>query len=66
MATTGRFGKFAIVFAMVLLIVTGIAGVSHGAGHIVGQYPLALDMVAPKDKAGTQTADPVTITVGQK
>jgi hypothetical protein len=30
MATTGRFGKFAVVFAMVLLIITGIAGLSHG------------------------------------
>jgi hypothetical protein len=70
MATTGRFGKFAIVFAMVLLIFTGIAGLSHGTGFIVGQYPIALDVVTPKDKsafkAGTKTTEPITITVGRK
>lgn len=63
MATTGRFGKFAIVFAMVLLIVTGIAGVSHGTGQIVGTYTLSLDVITPKDNAAFTLGENVPLIV---
>ena len=62
MATTGRFGKFAIAFIMVLLIVTGIAGVSHGTGFIVGQYPIALDIDHAEGQGGIQGGESVYVT----
>ena len=63
MATTGRFGKFVIVFAMVLLIVTGIAGLSHGTGYIVGQHPIALDVIMPKDQASFKAGESVPVMI---
>jgi hypothetical protein len=63
MASTGRFERFTVVFAMILLTVTGFAGVSHGTGFIVGQYPVALDVVMPKDKAAFKTGESVHVTV---
>ena len=63
MATTGRFGKFAIVFAMVLLIVTGIAGLSQGTGYIVGQHTMALEVIMPKDNAAFKVGENVHVTV---
>ncbi len=63
MTTTGRFGKFAIVFAMVLLIVTGIAGLSQGTGYIVGQHTMALEVIMPKDNAAFKVGENVHVTV---
>jgi hypothetical protein len=63
MVSRSRFGRFTIIFAIVMLAGTGFAGVSHGAGQIVGQYPLALDMVAPKDKAAYKAGEGVAVAV---
>ena len=63
MASTGRFERFTVVLAMMLLAVTGFAGVSHGTGFIVGQYPIALDVVMPKDKAAFKAGESVHVTV---
>jgi hypothetical protein len=48
---------------VVLLVVTGYAGVSHGTGFIVGQHTIALDIVMPKDKAAFKAGESVYVTV---
>ncbi len=63
MASNSRLGKFAIVFAAVMVTVTGFAGFSHGTGFIVGQYPVALYVVMPKDKASFKAGESVHVTV---
>lgn len=63
MASNSLSGKFAIVFAAVMVAVAGFAGVSHGTGFIVGQYPIALDVVMPKDKAVFKAGESVHVTV---
>jgi hypothetical protein len=63
MATTCRPGRYSVVFIVVLLVVTGYAGVSHGTGFIVGQHTIALDIVMPKDKAAFKAGESVYVTV---
>lgn len=63
MASTGRFKRFTVVLSMVLLSVTGFAATAHGTGYIVGQYPIALDVVMPKDNAAFKTGESVHVTV---
>jgi hypothetical protein len=63
MVSKSRFGKFAIVFAAVMVTVTGFSGVSHGTGFIVGQHKIALDIVMPKDKAAFKAGENVHVTV---
>lgn len=63
MATTCRLGRFSLAFTMVMLAVTGFAGVSHGTGFIVGQHTIALDIVMPKDKAAFKAGERVYVTV---
>ncbi len=63
MASTGRFKRFTVVLSMVLLTVTGFAATAHGTGYIVRQYPIALDVVMPKDKAAFKAGENVHVTV---
>ena len=46
-----------------MLLVTGLAAMAHGTGYIVGQYPIALDVVTPKDKSAFKAGESVTVTV---
>jgi hypothetical protein len=48
---------------MVLLIVTGIAGLSQGTGYIVGQHTMALEVIMPKDNAAFKVGENVHVTV---
>lgn len=63
MASKSRSGKFAVVLAAVVLTVTGFAAMAYGTGYIVGQYPIALDVVTPKDQSAFKTGESVTVTV---
>jgi hypothetical protein len=63
MASTGRFKRFTVVLSMVLLTATGFAATAHGTVYIVGQYPIALDVVMPKDKAAFKAGENVHVTV---
>ena len=63
MASTRRFEKFIIVFAIAMLIVAGISGVSHGTGYIVGQHTMALEVIMPKDHAAFKVGENVHVTV---
>ena len=63
MASTRRFERFVIVFAIVMLTVTGIPGVSHGTGYIVGQHTMALEVIMPKDNAAFKVGENVHVTV---
>ncbi len=46
-----------------MLLVTGLAAMAHGTGYIVGRYPIALDVVTPKDKSAFKAGESVTVTV---
>jgi hypothetical protein len=63
MASTRRFERFVIVFAIVMLTVAGFSGVSHGTGYIVGQHTMALEVIMPKDNAAFKVGEDVHVTV---
>jgi len=63
MVSTRRFEKFVNAFAIVMLIVAGISGVSHGTGYIVGQHAMALDVIMPKDQASFKAGESVPVMI---
>jgi len=63
MASKCLFERFVIVFAIVMLTVAGFSGVSQGTGYIVGQYPIALDVVMPKDRASFKAGESVPVMI---
>jgi hypothetical protein len=46
-----------------MLTVAGFSGVSQGTGYIVGQYPIALDVIVPKDKASFKAGESVPVMI---
>jgi len=63
MASSRLFGRIAIVFAVMLLGVTGAADTSHGKAEIVGTYKMSLELVMPKEGTTLKVGENVYVTV---
>src|SRR5512136_1500716 len=63
MASLRCFGRFAIVFAVNLLLAGGFSSSSHATGQIVGTYKVSLEVLMPKDNAAFKVGENVHLTV---
>ena len=55
--------RFAVVFAVILMLAGGFSSSAHAVGQIVGTYKLSLEVLMPKDNAAFKVGENVHLTV---
>jgi hypothetical protein len=62
MVPSRLWGRFAIVFAVILLLAGGFSLSAHAVGQIVGTYKISLEVMMPKDNAAFKVGENVHLT----
>ena len=63
MASISLWGRFAIFFAVILMLAGGFSSASHATGQIVGTYKMSLEVLTPKDNAAFKVGENVHLNV---